>query len=127
MMINSKILLKSYSYLSNFILEQILLDQKRSLTKNFMSQKLDVQTPNFEEVWQYGSHEGEDIDYIQDGIAPQCAVPGLEFDSQSDSYGRIRFLGLEKNKNFLDAHYGANYDWVLSNISNQDAGYVKKR
>ncbi len=82
---------------------------------------------DFEEVWQYGSHEGEDIDYIQDGIAPQCAVPGLEFDSQSDSYGRIRFLGLEKNKNFLHAHYVANYGWVLSKVDENENGYVQKR
>jgi hypothetical protein len=80
---------------------------------------------DFEEIWQYGSNEEVDIDYRQDGIAPQCAVPGLSWNS--NKYGRVPFQGKSEHRNFLDAHYGENYDWVVTRLRGLDRGTVKIR
>lgn len=83
---------------------------------------------DFEEVRQYGSNEILEENFKQDGIAPQKAVPGLNFVSgSSNDYGRIPFLGEEKHKNFLDAHFNENYLWVLNKVIVGQNGYVKKR
>jgi hypothetical protein len=64
---------------------------------------------------------------IQDGVAPQCGVPGLTFNSSSNAFGRVPFLGFTKHKNFVDAHLGANYGWVLTTLIIGRKGYVKPR
>lgn len=87
---------------------------------------------DFEEIWQYGSNEEVDIDYKQDGVAPQCAVPGIDWEPQVNiqnipAYGRVPFQGKNEHRNFLDAHYAENYDWVIKELIGNDRGTVKKR
>ena len=64
------------------------------------------------------------------GVAPQCAIPGLTFGSAGsnsegiEAYGRIEFRGDPQKKNFVDIHLGENYEWVIDIIDN---GRVKQR
>jgi hypothetical protein len=80
----------------------------------------------FEEVWQYGTVEPGQPNphktYENDGVAPQCAVTGLDW--ISNKYGRVPFQGLKKHLNFVDAHLGQNYSWVVIRTGR---GEVKKR
>jgi hypothetical protein len=80
----------------------------------------------FEEVWQYGSDEEKDKDkpWEQDGVAPQCAVPGLSFGAPKDGkYGRISNKNAPADKrNFVDAH--SYFDWIFKLSEN---GRIKKR
>jgi hypothetical protein len=78
----------------------------------------------FEEVWQYGSHETADKLWEQDGVAPQCAVPGLSFGAPKDGkYGRISNKNAPADKrNFVDAH--SYFDWIFKLSEN---GRIKKR
>jgi hypothetical protein len=82
----------------------------------------------FEEVWQYGSNYGEqneDVPWLQDGVAPQCAVPGFG-PMDKKKYGRVFIpLGVE-TKSYLGSHSVGNYTWIF-NRSNNDAGYVRTR
>lgn len=62
-----------------------------------------------------------------DGIAPQCAVPGLDWNVESNRYGRIPIPPTNENRNFLGAHYCSSYNWIFNQITNSnDDGYVKK-
>jgi hypothetical protein len=69
----------------------------------------------FEEVWQYGSDEGlkNSVPWELDGVAPQCAVPGLKFGVLvGDKYGRIPNTNAPASKrNFTDAH--TYFDWIF--------------
>ena len=51
----------------------------------------------------------------------------MQYLGSSNDYGRIPFLGEEKHKNFLDAHFNENYLWVLNKVIVGQNGYVKKR
>jgi hypothetical protein len=68
----------------------------------------------FESVWQYGTAEGGPNPHDaweRDGVAPQCAIPGLDWNPGPDAkYGRIRFQG---QADFVQAHVGSSYGWVL--------------
>ncbi len=79
----------------------------------------------FEEVWQYGSNETEDPLWEQDGVAPQCAVPGLDWLIKDAKYGRIpnRTAPVSK-RNFLDSH--SYFDWIFGILKGRP-GYVIKR
>ncbi len=84
----------------------------------------------FEEVWQYGSNLGEpNADPIdqQDGVAPQCAVKGLEniASDYKDKRGRA-FIPDGEPKVFLQSHSIENYKWIFRRERN-DKGYVKSR
>jgi hypothetical protein len=83
---------------------------------------------DFEEVWQYGTVEPGQPNphktYENDGVAPQCAVTGLDW--ISNKYGRVPFQGLKKHLNFVDAHLGQNYGWVVQ-LDNNRRGHVKSR
>lgn len=84
----------------------------------------------FDEVWQYGSDEREmSVNPWQlDGIAPQCAVPGLDWSPATGTkYGRIPIPKADPNRNFLGAHYGASYEWIFTTINSGESGYVVKR
>ncbi len=85
---------------------------------------VDVTKLGFEEVWQYGSdtRTGKDKKYEQDGIAPQCAAKGLDWD-----HGRVPFQGAQELKNFLDAHYSSSYGWIFDNLKKGAQGYVGQR
>ncbi|MBI1836393.1 MAG: hypothetical protein HYR91_03915 [Flavobacteriia bacterium] len=82
----------------------------------------------FEQVWQYGSNLGEkDADPLweQDGIAPQCAVKGIE-QLPSNSGGRAFFPKDWKRKNFIDSHQLYNYDWIFERIQKVEIGFISK-
>ena len=84
---------------------------------------------DFESMWQYGTAENGPNPHPawqREGVAPQCAIPGLNWNVPSGGkYGRIRFKG---KADFVRAHVGASYGWVISKITNpQSNGYVIKR
>lgn len=66
---------------------------------------------NFESVWQYGTAENGPRPHpawLRDGVAPQCPIPGLDWNQSP--YGRIRFQG---EAGFINAHLGGNYGWIF--------------
>ncbi len=62
--------------------------------------------------------------YKDDGVAPQCSVPGLDW--LGSVYARVLFQGLKDHLNFIDAHLINNYEWV-TNIEKFRSGYVRAR
>jgi hypothetical protein len=74
-------------------------------------------------VWQYGSDESKDPRWLQDGIAPQCRIEGLD-DIQYKS-GRA-YIPSGTKQGFYDSHKIGNYDWIF-NLKNTHEGYVKPR
>jgi hypothetical protein len=77
---------------------------------------------DFESIWQYGTAENGTNPHLawqRDGVAPQCAIPGLDWNQSP--YGRVRFQG---KADFIQAHLGENYGWVLGL---PDLGRVIKR
>ena len=84
-----------------------------------------VNLTDFEEVWQYGSNLGEpkaDPIYLQDGVAPQCAVGGLNTDNRVFIPETVNFT-----KNFTNCHTIGNYGWIFKNQKKGMPGYVKPR
>ena len=83
---------------------------------------------DFEEIWQYGTVESTEPNphkkYENDGVAPQCGIPGLTW--TSSVYGRVPFQGLKEHLNFVDAHLAGNYKWIFYFV-NQKRGYVRAR
>lgn len=82
-----------------------------------------INTQEWEEVWQYGSDEQNDLIWKQDGVAPQCPVSGLT------TYNRVK-IPEEVTQNFIDSHLIKNYKWIfnIQNIAGPNGkGYVKKR
>lgn len=82
----------------------------------------------FQEVWQYGSNLDQpnaDAVWLQDGIAPQSQVFGLEKIS-ADKGGRVFFPDYWPIKNFIDSHMLYNYMWIFDNIQRGERGYVHK-
>ena len=82
----------------------------------------------FEQVWQYGSNLGEkDADPLweQDGIAPQCAVKGIETLDPTKG-GRAFFPKDWKRKNFVDSHMLYNFDWIFEQITKGQVGFIGK-
>ncbi len=86
---------------------------------------------DFEEVWQYGSNLGEpnaDPLHLQDGVAPQTAVEGLQ-DVRNpilEKRGRA-FIPDGEPKGFLQSHSIGNYKWIFKTIEKGEKGYVKPR
>lgn len=82
----------------------------------------------FEEVWQYGSNldqEAPDPLREQDGIAPQCAVNGL--DSLPPDRGGRAFIPSDwPGKNFVDSHMIYSYGWMFDRIPKGAPGYIHK-
>jgi hypothetical protein len=80
-----------------------------------------------EEVWQYGTNEdvnqGGDPLWLQDGVAPQCLVAGIDKVAKG---GRV-FIPDGEKKGFLDSHYIDNYGWIFNRLQLTDKGYVYKR
>lgn len=78
----------------------------------------------YESIWQYGTAENGPNPHLaweRDGVAPQCAIPGIDWNKSP--YGRVRFQG---TADFINAHLGGNYGWVLNRTS-QQTGYVQSR
>jgi len=84
----------------------------------------------FEEVWQYGSNEHLPTKvWEQDGIAPQCPVPGINDPTAypNTKHGRIHFPQDLDPKSFLDCHVIVSYYWLFSRLNKDDKGYVFPR
>jgi hypothetical protein len=85
----------------------------------------------FEEVWQYGSNEKLDLVWEQDGIAPQCPIPGIELTNlgSKTKYGRIFIPDKVNPKRYLESHMIVYYFWLFSEIKPNDprGGYVRPR
>jgi hypothetical protein len=90
----------------------------------------EINLNDFEEVWQYGSNLGEpnaDPLHMQDGVAPQAAVRGLEKIKNEQNRGRA-FIPDGEPKGFLQSHSIGNYKWIFEKLkSKKDVGYVKSR
>ena len=66
----------------------------------------------FQEVWQYGSdrfEKGADVTCRQDGVAPQCAVAGIE-QLERGKGGRL-FIPKGAKKGFVRSHHLSYWDW----------------
>lgn len=71
--------------------------------------------------WEEKPHDA----WERDGVAPQCAIPGLDWNAAAEAkYGRIKFQG---KADFVQAHVSASYGWVLNNIDEDQDGYVQPR
>lgn len=93
----------------------------------------------FEEVWQYGSNNNEgdpdrDPFWLQDGVAPQCAVKGIEEMRNILRYGRAYIpptyhVGNGPLGQFDGRHYLHNYMWIFTipETGPNNVGHVKKR
>ena len=80
----------------------------------------------FQQVWQYGSNLDQpnpDPIWEQDGIAPQCEVKGMIYDSK---HGRAFIPKTWPKKNFVDSHMPYNYDWIFERIKKGEVGYITK-
>jgi hypothetical protein len=81
------------------------------------------------QVWQYGSNlhqRNADPMYDQDGVAPQCAVNGL--DKTKRVFIPDKYLdGTDIPKSFLDSHSIGNYRWIFEIKQGQKNGYISKR
>jgi hypothetical protein len=71
------------------------------------------------EIWQYGSNEVEDPFYLQDGVAPQCSVKGLDVT-------RRAYIPDDVVKGFVSSHSIGNYKWIFTRNEKQE-GYVTPR
>ena len=79
----------------------------------------------FRQVWQYGTNLDQDNPAPlkqQDGIAPQCAVKGLD-KLPVTSGGRVFFPLDWPNMNFIDSHMVYSYDWIFR-IKKGEPGFV---
>lgn len=77
-----------------------------------------VNLAEWQEVWQYGSNFQVDAPCLQDGIAPQSCVKGL------DEKHRLYIPAeLYTKKGFFDAHFIGYYTWIFS-IAQQQKGSV---
>lgn len=78
----------------------------------------------FEEVWQYGKHDGTSAIEDQDVIAPQCTVKGLEV-LPLERGGRIYMpKDAPKSKDIVKSHDTRYFDWIVKSISLGERGYV---
>lgn len=83
-----------------------------------------VNLKEWKQVWQYGSNlrtVGQDAPCLQDGVAPQAAVKGLN-EEQRIYIPRAPF----KHKGYFDSHFVGYYDWVLGIPPNQK-GHIRQR
>ena len=90
----------------------------------------DINLNDFEEVWQYGANLGEpnaDPIHLQDGVAPQAPVKGLDKIKNPilEKMGRA-FIPNGEPKGFLQSHSIGNYKWIFKQTSDKE-GYVKPR
>jgi len=90
----------------------------------------------FEEVWQYGSDLGQtgaDPMWLQDGVAPQAAVGGINNLPTGNTKGGRAFIPKNQDidkKGFVKSHSIGNYGWIfeiLPNQGDQSRGYITPR
>jgi hypothetical protein len=80
----------------------------------------------FQEVWQYGANLDQanpDPFYLQDGIAPQTAVKGIETLNPL-RYGRIFTPANWPKKDIIDGHMIYSFDWIFDSIPSRSPGYI---
>ena len=75
-------------------------------------------------VWQYGSNEKEPW-YIQDGIAPQVGVGGLNIIKKPTIGGRA-YIPMDGKHDFIQSHLTTNYMWIFDRKEGF-SGFVKPR
>jgi hypothetical protein len=86
----------------------------------------------WDQVWQYGSNLGQlndDPKYLQDGVAPQCAVDGLTVADRAFIplfYKNSQNKQTPTPKGFLDSHSIGNFGWIFQTFSS-DKGYVTQK
>ncbi|MDR1369481.1 MAG: hypothetical protein LBJ72_05045 [Dysgonamonadaceae bacterium] len=80
----------------------------------------EVNTAEWEDVWQYGSREDKlkDQPWLLDGVAPQCPVGGID--------GKRAYIPSDVSQGFLKSHFISNYGWVFELKVIED-GYIKPR
>ena len=83
----------------------------------------------FEEVWQYGARADQkaaDAIFLQDGIAPQAPVVGIEQLPATTKGGRVYIPAdyPKKKLGFIKSHHLAYYDWFHW-IGPTDEGYFR--
>ena len=91
----------------------------------------DINLNDFEEVWQYGANLGEpnaDPIHLQDGVAPQAPVKGLDKIKNPilEKRGRA-FIPDGAPKGFKASHSIGNYKWIFTTLQKEEKGYVKPR
>lgn len=78
----------------------------------------------FEEVWQYGKHDGNATIADQDVIAPQCAVKGLDQVSKNKG-GRVYMpTDAPKATDIVKSHDTRYFDWIIKSIKAGERGYI---
>jgi hypothetical protein len=84
----------------------------------------EVNVGEWEQVWQYGSSEEKlkDKPWLQDGVAPQCAVQGLTDDNRAYIEDQNKI-----SQGFLESHLIKNYGWIFEKLIIKDKGYVTPR
>lgn len=83
----------------------------------------------FQEVWQYGANLDQanpDPFYLQDGIAPQTAVKGIDT-LNPFRYGRIFTPANWPKKDIIDGHMIYSFDWIFDCIPPHSPGYVFRK
>jgi hypothetical protein len=69
-----------------------------------------VNTTEWKQIWQYGSHEGQlaDRPWLQDGVAPQAPIDNI-------GANRAYIPIADKNvpQGFLESHFIENYGWIF--------------
>ncbi|MBK9285261.1 MAG: hypothetical protein IPM51_13250 [Sphingobacteriaceae bacterium] len=70
--------------------------------------------------------QNEDPPWLQDGVAPQCNVPGIGLNLPGFSSKRIEIPREVETKSYLGSHSIGNYYWIFKKKSNEE-GYVKPR
>ena len=87
----------------------------------------------FEEVWQYGSDLGQtgaDPMWLQDGVAPQAAVGGINNLPTGNTKGGRAFIPKNQDidkKGFVKSHSIGNYGWIFEIVNPKTPGYVTPR
>lgn len=78
----------------------------------------------FEEVWQYGKHDGDAAISNQDVIAPQCMVKGLD-QLPTNRGGRVYMPeDAPQSTDIRKSHDTKYFDWIIRNIRSGERGYI---
>ena len=90
-----------------------------------------VSMGDWEQVWQYGSDLNEtnaDPMWLQDGVAPQTPVGGINNLPIANTKGGRAFIPKNQGipKGFVESHSIGNYGWIFNQIQSAN-GYVTPR
>lgn len=66
--------------------------------------------------------QNEDPCYLQDGVAPQCAVSGFDV-GLGDQYGSAYIPPDVFPKGFVESHLSGNYGWIFK-INKKEDGFI---